>query len=207
MKKIWVILLLGAFIRIPLAATYHVGHDEGHFLYDSWLITLGLTPFKDYTSRSLPLLLALLPTVQYHSLILSRMVTVACTVVSAYFIYLLARKINEDTALLASGIFLFSPLVVFNTAQVMNTPIQTMFVVLAMYFLTTNKPLLSGFSAGVGFLSTEFSIYPLTSGASVDFSSAFQQQWSSQYWRSHPPYSIVQAGCSRGCTPTLSSAY
>lgn len=166
-RKLVALLALGLLVRLPFVFTLHLGNDESHLLYDSWLMSLGMTPFKDFPSRSLPLLIALQPVIGFHSLFLARMMSVLAALITGVLLYLLARRISERAALIAVALFLLEPYGVLSTAQVMNAPQLMMWTAFGMLLLLERRYLLSGVSFALGMMSAEYGAYALVVSAPI----------------------------------------
>jgi hypothetical protein len=94
---------------------YHIDRwlaydDEGGYLYAAWRISEGEMPYRDFLTPKLPLFLypgALLLKLSGNSVLALRAASALAVVLSALFLYLIARQIfGAGTALLALAVFM-----------------------------------------------------------------------------------------------------
>lgn len=159
--NLFLIMVVALLARVPFILTYPLGNDEGHFLYDSWLITQGETPFLDYTARSLPLLYALLPVINFHSLILARILISCFLILSAIPLYHLVKRINSSVALSAVAVFLLNPYTIINSIHITYTTLTLLLTLTSMYYLDKNRVWLAGILFYLSILNMEYTLYLL----------------------------------------------
>lgn len=130
-------LVIGAFIRIYLAFTAPINMDENFYAMDAKLLSDGLTPFKDFPTRS-PLMIMLGAGVltaggDFFTL---RLMAVFFSVATGILVFLTARIMGGDrVASLAASLFLLSPYSIRYGYVYFTQPIEAFFVGLSFFLI------------------------------------------------------------------------
>lgn len=133
------ILLVSAFlIRMYYATVSNLLLDEGQWIYDARLLSDGLIPFVDWTTRA-PLLLGFLAAsikVFGYNLIAGSLVSIFFTILTGYLLYRVGNELySKRVGLIACALYLFMPFVIYWTTATLGEPVQAFFIVLSMYML------------------------------------------------------------------------
>lgn len=133
------ILVISAVVRFYYAQNIIViNADEGNYLYDAYLISKGLTPFKDFLTRSpaFVYMLSFFVGALGNTLIAGRLLSIIAALTTTYFIFKIGTELYKpNIGLLASLIYAIAPFSVFWHSSVITEPVQVMWVTLAMYSL------------------------------------------------------------------------
>jgi len=112
--------------------------DEGGYLYQVWRMSEGDVPYKDFYSPKEPLFLFtgyLIFKLFGPSVFWLRMFTVATTIFTAYFIFLIGKRLYyEKIAVLASLLYLFLPVVCFQARLFRSDAHVVFFSILGLFF-------------------------------------------------------------------------
>ena len=134
---LFIVILSSFFLKLILAIFVGFQVDEGSYMYDSYLITRGYIPFKDYTSRSPLFLLLLTVPIKLFGVgfLAGRLVIILFSTISVFFIYKIGKLLyNEKVGLLSAFIYAFSPVFLWWGFTIKNDPVENTFVICALYF-------------------------------------------------------------------------
>lgn len=165
------ILIISLLIRFLFLPERWINPDEGAHLYDAKFILDGKTPFVDYSSR-MPIyvyMLAAFLKVFGVNYISGRLLPLLSNIGIGILVFLIGRKLfnNNRIALLASAIYLFSPLSILWSVVVKTELPETLFVSIGMFLLLTyiksekekyNLVFFSGFFFALAYYVRESSI-------------------------------------------------
>ena len=175
-KTLWiflVILAVGAYLRLGHIQTlFNVmgDYDQGVYSLDARLITQGYLPYSGFVLVHPPLYILALAAVYKvfgYSLFVGKYFSVALSLASIIFIYLIGKKLSKPVCgLVAAALFAVSPDMVYYGQRVVQEPLGIFLVILGIYFsvLTlTNKgkkwALASGLSLGLA-VATKYTFLP-----------------------------------------------
>jgi 4-amino-4-deoxy-L-arabinose transferase-like glycosyltransferase len=132
----FLLLFIALILRIFLLPRCFINPDEGAHLMDAKLLLDGYRPLVDFESR-LPLYTFILTgfvKIFGSDYLLIRWMPIFFTMLTAGLLYLLALEMyNRSCALLAAGIFLFSPLYLYYSMIVKTEPVAVFFTVAGFY--------------------------------------------------------------------------
>ncbi len=136
---LFLILITSFLIRLLLLPERWINPDEGAHLYDAKFILEGKIPFVDYGSR-MPVyvyILAVFLKVFGASYISGRLLPLFSNIGIGIILFFIGRKLfnNNKIALLASAIYLFSPLSILWSVVVKTEQLETLFVTIGMFLL------------------------------------------------------------------------
>ena len=136
---LFLILITSFLIRLFLLPERWINPDEGAHLYDAKFILDGKIPFVDYASR-MPVyvyILAVFLKVFGVSYISGRLLPLFSNIGVGIILFFIGRTLfnNNKIALLASAIYLFSPLSILWSVVVKTEQIETLFVTIGMFLL------------------------------------------------------------------------
>ncbi len=136
---LFLILTTGFLIRLLLLPERWINPDEGAHLYDAKFILEGKIPFVDYGSR-MPVyvyILAIFLKVFGVSYISGRLLPLFSNIGIGIILFFIGKKLfdNNKIALLASAIYLFSPLSILWSVVVKTEQLETLFVTIGMFLL------------------------------------------------------------------------
>ncbi|MHA2340864.1 MAG: ArnT family glycosyltransferase, partial [Candidatus Hodarchaeales archaeon] len=136
------ILIASLIIRITLLPERWINPDEGAHLYDAKFALSGKIPFADYKSR-MPVyvyLLAILIKLFGTGYNIGRLLPLFSNIGIGVLIFFITNKLYDrvELGLLASTIYLLSPLSILWAVVVKTELVATFFVSLGMYFVITN---------------------------------------------------------------------
>lgn len=130
-----IVIALGFAIRFLGAIYSNANLDEGNWIYDPWMISLGRIPFLDFNSREPFFFYFMAPFIKLFGtkLIYNRLVSVVISTLNIWVIYLLGKKIySKKLGLIAAAIFAFIPYAVFASYDVGSGPL--FFLVTSLFF-------------------------------------------------------------------------
>ncbi len=175
------LILLGLSIRIPLVFDTGIFYDEGVLLYKALAVSDGEALYVDIGDNRTPLVtgvLALLLKLPFFdggasTLVAFRFAFVLLFVLTTFFVYALSKTIfNRKVGLIAVAFFIFEPLLIGQSIQVVPEIPALCFTVIGAYFLTRamtqdtpgNYLLLgSGFFLCLALLSHQYAVLPILS--------------------------------------------
>ena len=136
---LFLILATSFLIRLFLLPERWINPDEGAHLYDAKFILDGKIPFVDYGSR-MPVyvyFLAVFLKVFGVSYISGRLLPLFSNIGIGIILFLTGKKLfnNNKIALLASAIYLYSPLSILWSVVVKTEQLETLFVTIGMFLL------------------------------------------------------------------------
>jgi len=136
---LFIILTTSFLIRLFLLPERWINPDEGAHLYDAKFVLDGKIPFVDYGSR-MPVyvyILAAFLKIFGASFISGRLLPLFSNIGIGIIVFLIGRKLfnNNKIALLASAIYLFSPLSILWSVVVKTEQLETLFVTISMFLL------------------------------------------------------------------------
>jgi len=136
---LFIILIISLLIRLIFLPERWINPDEGAHLYDAKFILDGKVPFVDYGSR-MPVyvyILAAFLKIFGCSYMAGRLLPLFSNIGIGILVFLIGNKLfnNKKIALLASGIYLFSPLSILWSVVVKNELPETLFVCIGMFLL------------------------------------------------------------------------
>lgn len=136
---LFLILVTSFLIRLFLLPERWINPDEGAHLYDAKFVLDGKIPFVDYGSR-MPVyvyILAAFLKVFGVSYISGRLLPLFSNIGIGIILFLLGKKLfnNNKIALLASAIYLYSPLSILWSVVVKTEQLETLFVTIGMFLL------------------------------------------------------------------------
>lgn len=133
-----IIMALGFVIRLLGAIYSNANLDEGNWIYDPWMISLGRIPFLDFNSREPFFFYFMAPFIKIFGtkLIYNRLVSVAISTFNIAVIYLLGRKIHsKKLGIIAAAIFSLVPYSIFASYDVGSGPLFFLIISLLFYGL------------------------------------------------------------------------
>jgi 4-amino-4-deoxy-L-arabinose transferase-like glycosyltransferase len=136
---LFIILVISLLIRLLFLPERWINPDEGAHLYDAKFILDGKVPFVDYISR-MPVyvyILAAFLKVFGCSYMAGRLLPLFSNIGIGILVFLIGNKLfnNKKIALLASAIYLFSPLSILWSVVVKTELPETLFVCIGMFLL------------------------------------------------------------------------
>jgi 4-amino-4-deoxy-L-arabinose transferase-like glycosyltransferase len=136
---LFLILATSFLIRLFLLPERWINPDEGAHLYDAKFILEGKIPFVDYGSR-MPVyvyILAVFLKVFGASYISGRLLPLFSNIGIGIILFFIGKKLfnSNKIALLASAIYLFSPLSILWSVVVKTEQLETLFVTIGMFLL------------------------------------------------------------------------
>ena len=136
---LFLILVTGFLIRLFLLPERWINPDEGAHLYDAKYILDGKIPFVDYGAR-MPVyvyVLAVFLNVFGVSYISGRLLPLFSNMGISIILFFTGKKLfnNNKIALLASAIYLYSPLSILWSVVVKTEQLETLFVTIGMFLL------------------------------------------------------------------------
>ncbi len=138
--------------------------DENVYFYMGSLISGGKMPYSDFFFAHPPLKIfvnAAIISLFGFNLLLLKAVPLASTIISAVFIYKIAKKrLGAVEALIAAALFLFSYRVMVESTYSLGMNLTTVFVVAGTYCWLSNKQLLGGMLFGLASITGLYSIVP-----------------------------------------------
>ena len=145
--------------------TYRYG-DSAAYFYVGHLITRGILPYRDFFQADPPLyvfLLALLERFSEQNILLLCALSYLIEGVTAFLLYLVARKLNYSYALVAPLIYLSSFTVIATSDYMTGAQLCVLFVVIAYYAYISQRLILSSLFWACAIL-TKFYIAPIAIG-------------------------------------------
>ncbi len=171
---LFIVLTINILIRLLFLPERWINPDEGAHLYDAKFILDGKIPIVDYGSR-MPVYvytLAAFLKVFGVSYLEGRLMPLFSNIGIGILVFLIGNKLfnSRKVALLASAIYLFSPLSILWSVVVKTEQLETLFVTIGMFLLLTyiklekekyNIIFLSGFFFALGYYVRESAIMVL----------------------------------------------
>jgi hypothetical protein len=159
-------ILILAFLVIKITQISYRFSDESIYFYMGKIVMEGAIPYKDFYFASPPLQIYLLGTIGLFigkNYILLKLLPIATTVITSLLLYLVIKKINNDSwkAVVAVALFLFSSLTLITTDYETGVHLTTMFVIAMIYFIYDGKHFLAGFMASLALLTRLYSPFPV----------------------------------------------
>ncbi len=131
-------LVGGLVLRLLYASHLPLSNDEGSYLYDGLLLSQGKWPFLTSFSRApaLMFLTALVVKIFGRSFLAGRMISILAGLGSAYFLYLIGRKLfNQRVGIVAFLLYaLLAPCVV-HTIYLHTQPVELFLALVGVYFV------------------------------------------------------------------------
>lgn len=131
-----IIILIGFLWRLYYSQIMVLRGDETGYMYQSYLISKGYVPYKDFIPRAPVLLYFVAPfiTIFGRSVIAVRFSAVLISTFNIFLLYLLVKKIgNHKIALYAAAFFAFTPYNIRSGCMVRTEILSTFLVTLATY--------------------------------------------------------------------------
>lgn len=159
---VFFMLFFGLAAHLIYASRLPVGNDEGAYLYDSWLVSLGRIPFVDFTTRSPLLLFVVSWGIRFlgNQLFFGRVVMSLSCVITAYVLYRIGSVLYNDTVgLLACFFYAVNPFLMAYGTTLFEEPLSMVFISSSLYLLILGldrksgwQIMLGGMLAGLAFL-------------------------------------------------------
>ena len=131
-------LIGGLVLRLLYASHLPLSNDEGSYLYDGLLLSQGKWPFLTSFSRApaLMFLMAFVVKVFGRSFLAGRMISIFAGLGSAYFLYLIGRKLfNQRVGIAVFLLYaLLAPCVV-HTIYLHTQPLELFFILAGVWFV------------------------------------------------------------------------
>jgi 4-amino-4-deoxy-L-arabinose transferase-like glycosyltransferase len=130
-----IIIILGFIIRLLGAMYSNANLDEGNWIYDPWMISLGKIPFFDFNSREPFFFYFMAPFIKLFGtkLFYNRLISVVISTLNILVIYFLGKKIHsQKLGVIAAAIFSFIPYAVFASYDVGSGPL--FFLITSLFF-------------------------------------------------------------------------
>src|SRR3989338_8608476 len=139
--------------------------DENVYYYMGKLIAEGKLPYKDFFYAHPPLqiyLIALIYNIFGFNIVALKAVPLISTLISAFFIFKIAKRFGNSAAITASLLFLFSYSAMFNSVFSFGIDVATMFLVIGAYFLwNKSNGILAGLFFGLAGITRLLSLIPI----------------------------------------------
>ena len=139
--------------------------DENVYYYMGKLVSEGKIPYKDFFFAHPPLhiyLIALVYKISGFSIVALKLVPLAATIATAFFIFRTAQKFGNMEAIAASLLFLFSYSIMFNSVFSFGIELAAMFLVIGVYFLfNRNNYWIAGLFFGLAGITRLLSLIPI----------------------------------------------
>jgi len=172
LKGIAILLCCFAVLYLVNLDGYQINDDEGGYLYASWRITKGELPYRDFMTPQMPLFLHTGAALFHYfgpELYVVRLFSVALVLLSAFFLYLLAEEIfNQSCGLFSVLIYLANYLVYYHSRSFRSDPLMMALCLLGLYFLVRAERhtkwyyyLLAGLLYGTATSFKLFGLFPL----------------------------------------------
>lgn len=155
-----------AFIAIALKGliTLQPG-DENVYYYMGKLVSEGKFPYKDFFYAHPPLhiyLIALIYKIFGFKIAVLKAVPLISTLISAFFIFKIAKKFGNSEAVISSLLFLFAYSTMFNSVFSFGIGAATMFLTIGFYFLwNKSNGILAGLFFGLAGITRLLSLVPI----------------------------------------------
>lgn len=155
--KIWQVLfllfLIGLIIRLYIDITYFFW-DEAVYLLNAKWFALGKSEYNevDYRPPLIPFLLSFFYKLDNFENV-SRVFMILLNSLSIPTIYFLGKEINPKVGLLSAIILVLLPFHIQTSRWMMTDAANMLFLMLFTLFLLKKRPILSGFFAGLSFLT------------------------------------------------------
>ncbi|MCI0416999.1 glycosyltransferase family 39 protein [bacterium] len=173
------LLSITLFVRIFLTFFRRLNADEFQHLHASWMVHLGLLPYRDFWENHSPLLYFLLaPVLAFFgegisAVLAARVILSATGLGIAILVYLIARlDHSKETSLLALVVLSFSEIFLQKTIEVRTDQLLILFWLISLYFCFRSFPakrvsllLAAGLSLGIGMLFSPKALLCFTSAA------------------------------------------
>jgi len=139
--------------------------DENVYYYMAKLISEGKIPYKDFFYAHPPIhvyILALVYKIFGFNIIALKMVPLASSLITSFFVFKISRqKFGNYEALAALILFLFSYTVMFNSVFSFGIMTATMFLTIGFYFLTVkNNYLIAGIFFAIAGITRLLALIP-----------------------------------------------
>ncbi len=149
------------FVIVKLALLDYRFGDGNAYLYDSYLLSKGGIPYKDFVLADFPVqifLLTLIRPLFANWTMGFYMVPVVAEAITAYLIYLILHRRNNRFAVLAPLIHLWSFTVLSTSDFITGVQLTTMFTTFAWYLVTVGKNLTAGIAFALSFLTKLYAL-------------------------------------------------
>ena len=160
----FIFVIVFIFIVLKGLSTPQPG-DENVYYYMGKLITEGKLPYRDFFYAHPPLhiyLIALIYKIFGFNIVALKAVPLISTLISAFFIFKIAKRFGNSEAVTASLLFLFSYGTMFNSVFSFGIDVATMFLVAGLYFLLNkSNGILAGLFFGLAGITRLLSLIPI----------------------------------------------